>query len=741
VIYATTNSGVTWSLQQNPVIGLNVFLFAISCATPTMCVAVGTGGTIISTSNGSTWASESSGTTTRVLLGVSCPNSSSCVAVGTYGLTMTRTGSLWQTYASGTNQHLFAVSCPGTSTCYAVGAAGTLLVTQNRGGSWTAQASGISNGLYGISCPLTTMCLAAGSFGAAVITLDGSSWSGLSAPTANALQGVAFQDVNHALAVGYGGTILAKAACPTVAESVAPASTATGGTTVTFSASASGCPSPLYQFWTLAPGSSSWTIGQPYSSSATFNWDTTGLVAGSYMYTVWVRDATSAGAACNNLGCFDAYAPATAYTLTATPCTSVTETAAPPSTSPSGPSVTFTASASGCPHPFYQFWILAPGSTSWTIAQPYSTNASFTWNTTGLLAGTYRYTVWARDSGGAATCGGLGCFDVYAPATAYTLTSTPCSSVAESTAPPSSAPSGTTVNFTAAASGCSNPLYQFWLLYPGSTSWTIAQAYSRTATFTWSTSGLPLGNYLYTVWVRDSGSAASCNSLGCFDAYAPATSYTLTSTACAGVTESAAPPSTAPSGTSVTLTANASGCPNPLYQFWLLAPGSSTWTVAQPYSSSAALTWNTNGLPAGGYRITVWVRDLNSPGTSSNNLGNFDAYAPLTVYTLSATPCTSVTETVDQPMAQPGMPVKFTGSASGCANPLYQFWLLAPGSSTWQIMQAYSSATSFTWDTTGWPRGNYIYTVWVRDVSSTGTSSNSLGSFDAYSPTSYFMVV
>jgi hypothetical protein len=193
---------------------------------------------------------------------------------------------------------------------------------------------------------------------------------------------------------------------------------------VTFSASAS-CPNPnpLYQFWTLAPGSTTWTIAQPYSSSASFTWNTTSLPAGIYKYTVWVRDATSSGAACGNLGCWDAYFTATNYTLTsAPPCTSITESAAPPSTTTRGTNVTFTATASGCANPRYQFWLLAPGSTTWTIAQPYSSSTTFTWNTTGLAPGTWRYTVWARDAGSAGTSGNnLGTFDAYAPATAYTL--------------------------------------------------------------------------------------------------------------------------------------------------------------------------------------------------------------------------------------------------------------------------------------------------------------------------------
>jgi hypothetical protein len=49
--------------------------------------------------------------------------------------------------------------------------------------------------------------------------------------------------------------------------------------------------------------------GQGYSSTANFSWITTGLGAGTYRYSVWVRDASSAAS-------YDAYFPGTTYTLT-----------------------------------------------------------------------------------------------------------------------------------------------------------------------------------------------------------------------------------------------------------------------------------------------------------------------------------------------------------------------------------------------------------------------------------------
>jgi hypothetical protein len=87
------------------------------------------------------------------------------------------------------------------------------------------------------------------------------------------------------------------------------------GTTVTLRATATGCSSPVFQFSVAAPGSTGYTVVQPYSATATYTWVTTGAAAGQYQVSVWVRDAASAGAAGNTAGRWDAYNNSLAYRL------------------------------------------------------------------------------------------------------------------------------------------------------------------------------------------------------------------------------------------------------------------------------------------------------------------------------------------------------------------------------------------------------------------------------------------
>src|SRR5260370_1806111 len=83
------------------------------------------------------------------------------------------------------------------------------------------------------------------------------------------------------------------------------------------SAGASGCPhaSPLYQFFTLAPGAGSWTIAQAFSTTSTFSWSTTGKPPGSWQVAVWVRDASRGGVYINSFEKFDLHT-AIAFSLT-----------------------------------------------------------------------------------------------------------------------------------------------------------------------------------------------------------------------------------------------------------------------------------------------------------------------------------------------------------------------------------------------------------------------------------------
>jgi hypothetical protein len=491
--------------------------------------------------------------------------------------------------------------------------------------------------------------------------------------------------------------------CTGATATAAPPSPSPSGTTIVITATATGCSNPNFEFWIMPPGGS-WTIVQAYSTTPTYNWNTVGATAGTYYYSVWVRDASSSAS-------YDAFFPGTAYTLTFVACTAPTATAAPASPQPSGTTITITATAATCPNARFEFWLQAPGG-SWTIAQLYSSSNTFSWNTIGAVAGPWHYSVWVRDAASPNS------YDAFVPGTLYTLTTVACTSPSATAAPASPQGSGTTITITATSSTCPHPLYQFWIKAPGG-SWAIVQTYSTTTTFSWNTIGLVAGAYYWSVWVKDSGSPSS------YDVFVPGTLYTLTTVACASPAATATPASPQGSGTTITITATSTTCPHPMYQFWTKATGGS-WTIAKAYSTSATFSWNTTGLPAGTYYWSVWVRDSGSAGIC-NSMGCYDQFVSGTPYVLSTTACTSPSATVAPASPQPaGTTITITATSATCTHPMYQFWIKAPGGS-WTIMQAYSTMTTFSWNTTGLPAGTYDWSVWVKD-------SGSPNSYDVFVP-------
>src|SRR5260370_753851 len=286
----------------------------------------------------------------------------------------------------------------------------------------------------------------------------------------------------------------------------------------------------MCQFCVVPCGCNVYLLQQAYSTTRTFNWNTSGLAPGDYRFSIWARDASSTGLTGNQFGRWDTYNNSILYTLTAPARSGLTAYAAPASPPGIDTTVAVHAQAGACTdlNPLYEFWVLAPGGTAYQLGQAYSTNSTFSWSTSGLAPGSYTFSIWTRDANSSGASGNqFGRWDAY-NITAYTLTS--CSSINPIVLPPSPSASGTTVTVTAQASGCPdpNPQYEFWVLPPGGNAYHLVQAYSASSTVPWSTTGLAPGSYRFSVWVRDTNSAgAQVNQFGTWDAYNAYTVYTL----------------------------------------------------------------------------------------------------------------------------------------------------------------------------------------------------------------------
>jgi hypothetical protein len=487
-------------------------------------------------------------------------------------------------------------------------------------------------------------------------------------------------------------TLTAPGHCAT-ANLSPPSTSAPAGGIVTLTASSTGCPNPLYEFWVGYPDGT-WHLKQAFGPSATFNWDTSGLAPGSYSVHLWANQSG------DSQSTFEAFA-SSAVTLTG---------CATAGLSPGNSSVTvgtvvmFTATSTGCPNPVYEFWVGYPNGT-YVLGRAFSATATWSWDTTGLATGTYNIHVWANQQGAATNT-----FEANGASTITLTTAGACTSAGLSPASPS-APAGSVVALTATSSGCPNPLYEFWVGYPDGT-WHLKQAFGASATFNWDTSGLAPGTYFVHVWANQSGHSQST-----FEAFASST-VTLTGCATAGLS----PASTSVTvGTAVAFTATSTGCPNPVYEFWVGYPNG-TYVLGRAFNATATWSWDTTGLATGTYNIHVWA---NQQGAATNT---WEANGASTVTLTTAGACATASLSPTNPSAAAGTTVALTASSTGCPNPLYEFWVGYPDG-TWHLKQAFSASATFNWDTSGLAPGTYFVHVWANQ------SGHSQSTFEAFGST------
>jgi N-acetyl-anhydromuramyl-L-alanine amidase AmpD len=383
------------------------------------------------------------------------------------------------------------------------------------------------------------------------------------------------------------------------------------------------------------------------------------------------------------------------------PCTSPAVTAGAASPQPAGSIIQFSATASACTNPQYEFWLEDP-SGNWRMKQSFG-GASWTWDSHGFPLGTYTLHAWANQETTDEST-----WQSYAELKFTIVAPPPCS--ASTIAPASSSQaSGSTVSFTATSGTCITPLYAFWLQDPSGT-WSLQRPFSTDATWAWNTAGWAPGSYTIHVWANQQG-----------DSTATWESYASASVALSICTSASLSPTSVsqPAGGMVQLTASSSGCATPQYEYWVQSVDG-TWKMIQGWGG-ATFSWNTAGLTPGTYTVHVWA---NNQGDST---ARWEAYGSASV---TLTGCTSASLSPPSGSSSVGTQVAFTATSAGCANPVYEFWLQYPDG-TWHMVQAFSPSSSWTWNTPGLAKGNYVIHVWANQQG-TGTSR-----WQAYAESTY----
>ena len=143
---------------------------AVSCPSPSLCVAAGPQGRFLSSTDpaGGAWKVAERGIEATHLFGLSCPATSLCVAVGYGGRIVTSTdptgdAAAWQVSSLAGGYDLRAVSCPSTSLCVATGLGGEVLASTDPAAGapgWRALGRPLGESpLLAVECPSTSLCL------------------------------------------------------------------------------------------------------------------------------------------------------------------------------------------------------------------------------------------------------------------------------------------------------------------------------------------------------------------------------------------------------------------------------------------------------------------------------------------------------------------------------------------------------------------------------------------------------
>jgi hypothetical protein len=289
--------------------------------------------------------------------------------------------------------------------------------------------------------------------------------------------------------------------CTAVSLTASPAASTTAGTQVLLTASAT-CPSPSpsYEFWAEWQGTTSYVLIQSYSTTATYNWNSSGAATGTEHFGVWARDSTSSAA-------YDVFT-SISYAITGPAasgsCASVTEAANPASPQFSGTQITFTGTGVTCtnPNPAFEFWMRAASQSNWQLLQGWST-APYHWNSTGAAAGVVNFGVWVKDAGSTAAYDAV----VNLP---FTVKTPNCASVTVA-AVPTAVTGGVHSVITATPGACTNPSpsYEFWAKWAGTSNWVLVQGWGTSASYNWDSHGAAAGVEQFGAWIRDAASTAT----------------------------------------------------------------------------------------------------------------------------------------------------------------------------------------------------------------------------------------
>ena len=273
----TSANGSDWAAQTS---GATITFSAVAGGASGF-VAAGTGGTIVSSPDGATWAARTSGTTNT--LNSAAYGNGRFVAVGASGtIVSSPDGVTWSTVDSGVTVTLNTVGWFENIGFLAGGNSGVMLSSAD-GLSWQQVETGITSFINTIAQTPVGILAGAGTLGTTLISLDGSSWTRTTSPYDRQQNGMAASPSTVVL-VGNNGSMLSfdftdATPPPVIAAAPGPQLILAGGN-ATFSVGAQNAFGAVYQWL---------KDGQPIPGANRPNYSVAGATAadlGRYAVTI-----------------------------------------------------------------------------------------------------------------------------------------------------------------------------------------------------------------------------------------------------------------------------------------------------------------------------------------------------------------------------------------------------------------------------------------------------------------------
>jgi hypothetical protein len=441
--------------------------------------------------------------------------------------------------------------------------------------------------------------------------------------------------------------------------------TVVAGDQASFSASASGSPTPTVQ-WEVSTNGGSTFSNISGANSTTYSFTAT---AGQNGYEYEAVFSNGVGSP----------ATTTAATLTVTPAPVAPAITGNPSndTVVAGDQASFSASASGSPTPTVQ----------WEV----STNGGSTFsNISGATSTTYSFTASAGQNGyeyEAVFSNGVG-----GPATSTAATLTVETKPVVTTNPSSeTVDSGGSASFTAAASGSPAPTVQWQVSTNGGTSFSNITG-ATTTTYSFTASSGDAGYEYEAVFSNAAGNATT-------------SAATLTIATAPTITTSPSN-ATVTAGHTATFSAAATGNPTPTVQWEVSTNGGTSFSNISG-ATSTTYSFTASQTESGYEYEAVFTNIANSATTSAATL------TVQTAPTITGDPSNQTVAVEDTGT--------FTAAASGSPTPTVQWQVSTNGGSSWGNISGATSATySFT---TSWQESGYEYRAVFSNSGGTATTN------------------